>query len=778
MIKNFANTVRRFKTFTLLNLVGLTIAFLAFMVIIMQVRVELTRDTSYPDSERIYTIQQQFDWKKGLWTSLVPRPLYDAIPSIIPQVEQYATCSFSSSAFGGERYKFESATGKNYAFNSTNSKISRSFVDMFDMQIIDGAIGSANDPWLMIPESIAKQHFPNSSAVGQMLHIVDQGAWMPVSAVYRDFPSTSSFLNEIYSNVGNDDVGQLGDYNYNIYLKIKQTSSIADMTSSLRKYIAENKISKNTRLTPISELYFSTDSDNDSPPSSTRNSLMVFIFLALLIVLIAGINYVNFTTALIPTRLKDINTRKIYGATNASIRLQLVCESVMMCLVSFIIATGVIMCFKTLDSVSFISTRIVIAEQIAFTSMITGLLSIGIGILAGLYPALYATSIKEAYVLKGAFAMSGKGRTLRNILLCVQYILSITLISIAIVMNLQYDVLRKQDMGFDRNNVLHIQLSEKLTSTQNSFINSLRQHPDIQEVTYTNFYPFFSDQTSSWKRTHRDTSILFEILNVHSSFTKFFDIKIVQGRDFNESDDIKAQHSVLLFNQTAQKTYDIKIGDMVEGMEVVGITNDFNYKPLNSKIGPMALSIIGYTEGWVMGGCLYIRCQSSSYGQLIDFIRKEGLAIDPDWQAEVAFMDSRINELYKNEARTIFQINISSAIAIIISLLGVFGLIHFDMQRRRKEIALRKINGAKIMQVLVIFNKKFVYIVCICFVVAVPLALWVSNMWLEGFAYRTPVYWWIFALALFIVLLITVLTVTIQSWRTASENPINSLKSE
>lgn len=271
-----------------------------------------------------------------------------------------------------------------------------------------------------------------------------------------------------------------------------------------------------------------------------------------------------------------------------------------------------------------------------------------------------------------------------------------------------------------------------------------------------------------------------------------FGIKILEGRGFTKDDDLKLSCSGVIFNRTAQKKYGFRVGDTIPypksmggrvfykpnetKIEVIGIMEDFNFRSLYEDISPYAL--MSYGDAKVTGGTLYIKTQTDNYPELIDNIVMMAREFDDSWVRDVRFVDEKLQQLYSEDERSVSLVGWFSLLTILISLAGVFGLVHIEIGYRSREIGLRKINGATVGVILVMFNRKIFIITSVCYVVALPIAIYGVNDWLSSFAYRTPLYWWVFVIAMVVVLLLTVVTVTLQCYRAAAENPVNSLKAE
>lgn len=473
-------------------------------------------------------------------------------------------------------------------------------------------------------------------------------------------------------------------------------------------------------------------------------------------------------------RMKVINIKKVMGALNLKLRLLLISESVILCIISFAIAIIIVNLLSKSPLRDLTASGISLNENISLLYY-TGAIALLLGVIAGIYPAFYTTRFAPAMVLKGSFALSKKGKKLRTFLVASQFVLSITLIIASIFMQVQNNYLKSVDTGLPKENIAIIKLGKDFIRG-NTFKDKLCQSPLIEDIAYSQYNIGGSNDTQGWDVFLGDKSIEFRMHAVSWNFPALMGIKIVEGRLFNEEDS-KKNNFTFLFNEKAKKQYEFNLNDRLtlgdDPIDIAGIVKDFNFKSLRYEIEPMAFMIS--PKSWFSVG--YIKIKGNPY-QAIEHIKKVTAEINPEYPINIQFYDQVFNNLYQKEQKTTVLITLSSILAIIISLIGVFGLIFFETQYRRKEIGLRRINGATITTILAMFNRKFIYLVLICFVIAAPIAWYGISEWLKEFAYKTPLHLWVFLVALIIVLLIIVITVTIQSWHAANENPVNSLKSE
>lgn len=338
-------------------------------------------------------------------------------------------------------------------------------------------------------------------------------------------------------------------------------------------------------------------------------------------------------------------------------------------------------------------------------------------------------------------------------------------------------------MGFDRSQLLQVYTSPQIANMRRTASSALKSNPEIKDVTFANG-DIVSPGRMGWGREFKGEQINFQCYPVQWNFLSFMGIDIVEGRDFTESDEF-SENGVFIFNEAARDKFGLTLEDKMQGhhgeTDIVGICRNFNYRALSGSVEPFALYIFG-KDPWKMLNTLYIRTQpDADIPAVIDWVKTKLNELDPSTardEIEVTFFDSKLDSQYGRERRMSRIILLFTILAIVISLMGVFGLVMFEAEYRRKEIGIRRVNGATVGDILRMFNAKFARIVLVCSVIAVPAAWLISDAYLKDFAYRMPMHWWIFALALLAVLLVTVIVVTLRSLSAALSDPVESLRSE
>jgi putative ABC transport system permease protein len=779
ILRNFLSVLRKYKLATLLNVLGLSVAFAAFMVIMMQVDYEQTFDRELRNVDKIFRV----DVFSGKWLAIINRPLSNAFISSSPHIVAGAL-EQPNTDHNKLFFAVESNNEKHF-FEEEYCIVTPSYADVFTFDMVEGNDKAMLDPEkALLPLSIAKKIFGNESAVGKRLE--GRNRTLTVGGVYKDFQKNSSVGNVIYFPIAeNENLSNWSNWNYSLYIRLDDKINADGLVDNFKRtfdmsvlpdFIKNGWNDGQLRVTPFSELHFTTDVTYDSTPKGSRRTIFILGCIAFAIVAIAGINYTNFSAALAPKRIRSINTQKVLGESVIMIRAALLIEALTVCFISFLIAIGLMYAFRNMSFSSLVDADISLKAYPGLV-LATATLSIVVGAMAGFYPAMYVTSVPAVIALKGNFGLSQKGRALRSVLIGVQFIASFALIIAAAFMYLQNHYMMNASLGYDKDAIIVTKINRKIHDQRVAFENKLKNFADIRNITFAEQILSSKDQYMGWGRNYHDKNISFQCLPVTYSFLDVMGVTVSDGRNFRP-EDANLEYGAYIFNEKARKEYDLQLNEKIDGAEIVGFMPDVKFASFRTEVEPMAFFVWG-TENWgSTPDAAYIKVESNNLFAAMNHVREALAEFDSEYTFDVRFYDDVLQSTYENERKLSSLITIFSIVAVLISIVGVFGLVIFDSEYRRKEISLRKVHGATTTGILILFNKTYMRIVGICFILAAPAAYYAVSRWLENFAYKTPIHWWIFPAAFIAVALITSLTVTVQNFRAANVNPVESLKNE
>lgn len=582
-----------------------------------------------------------------------------------------------------------------------------------------------------------------------------------------------------------------GNQNYFFFFRLDDPSNAADVRSNFKKnFDASQQFGKDFNwekgglelmMTPLPELHFLTNVSYDSMPKASRQTVRVLFAIAFIILLIAGINFTNFSTALTPMRIKSINTQKVLGSPDSVLRTGLLLEAVIVSILAYLISLGLLFIAGLSFITSLVDADMAFSAQSAII-IITAVIAVVVGVLAGIYPACYITSFPPALVLKGSFGLSPKGRILRSTLVSIQFVASFILIIGSLFMFLQNRYMQNTPLGYDKDELIVIELNNKINENRSVLVSEVKSFSGIEDITYAEQVLSSRDYYMGWGRTFKDKDINFQCIPVSPSFLRVMGITVTDGRDFRDEDDLK-DTGCYIFNEKAREMYELELGDKIEKDEIIGFIPNVKFASFRNEVSPMTFYVWGKyrwgSEGDKYYNAAYVKVKAGSdLRAAMKHIKASLTKIDPVYPFKTSFYNEILQRTYEKELKISNLITLFSVIAIFISIVGVFGLVVFESEYRRREVAVRKVLGSSTSQILVLFNKGYLFILIICFILAAPVAFYGVYRWLENFAYRTPMYWWVFLVSFILVSIITFITVTFQNWHVANSNPVDSMKTE
>lgn len=806
--RNFLTTLRRYKISSLLNVIGLTLAFTAFYVIMTQVWWELGYNRSLHEADRIYLMENEDWYEPGKWSSWLNRPVPERVIASTAGVE-VGGCMWGGFGSGTCWTSNEPSFGYN-KFSASCGSVSLPFLDVFAFRSVEGDVHDIGKPKSVIVSREAAERM--RVGVGSLIWVdTDEpqpdGA-MEVVAVFEDFPDNSLLGEcEVVKNLGETNLYTTSEWSFNYFVKFRPGADPdefarqwTNVNQEMQREAAEKRAAAGdaaddddesgiygVRLSPVSDLYFESDSQAPCRQGSVVTTYTL-LGIAVLVIVLAFINFVNFFFALVPVRIRTVNTFKVFGAPASSLRFNFVFEAFGLVLIALLAAWYVSFALQGTEFASYISASLALSQNLEVVGLVA-VVAFVMALAASLYPAWYITSFAPALVVKGSFGGTRSGRRLRTLLLGVQFFISIGLIIATSFIRLQHDYMMHYDMGFDKENLLAVRLSERGAVSYDALRQKLLSDPQVKDVTGATSR-LVSVGRMGWGREFKGRQVAFQSYVVQPDFLRVMGIPITDGRDFLESDFDK-ELGTMIFNEAARREFEMQVGDRINGFvspdeQIVGFCADFNFKPLQYGVSPFCFYLlpkkIQQENYWHLPHVVYVRMTpGADIAAVTAHIRRCIAEVDPRTEPGdivVRVFDEELGLEYDNERKLTAIVGLFALLAVVIALMGVFGLVLFETQHRRREIAVRRVMGASRGEILAMFNRRYVMLVAVCFVLAVPVSIWAVRHWLAGFAYAVPLYWWVFALALAGVLAVTALTVTVRSWRAVNENPAESVKSE
>ena len=798
MIKNYFKfawrSLWRHKRMTAINIAGLGIGMAATVLIFVWVQNELSYDKFQPDANNIYRIKVRLSISKNetwVWESS-QYILGDFASRQIPEIADVTRLK-SNSGDLNMHYGAKIISEKKSAF------VDEHWFKVFHYQFIEGSEDAFNKyPFsLILTESTAKKYFGDKSAVGKVLRI-DTNNYQ-VQAVIKDNPANSSFQYNLLMPIAakfadpNQKKNDLewGNYEYLTFLKLKPGANATAIGNKLKSIVHQNKKGdkgdQKFELISLPDIHFENDLQSSVMLHGNRTTVNVFMILGGLLLITACINYVNLTTARASLRSKEVSVRKIIGADRLHLFGQFMSESLLVSFLALVLALMLVQAalpwFRLFTGKELENpfTSPVILFILGSTLLVSFLLN-------GLYPAMLLSSFNPMSVFRGKSVLNFKDVALRRILVVTQFTISVVLIVGTLVIYFQLRFMQNMDPGYSRSQVFSFtfpywNIPHFDYKKSDAFLNTIKQQLKEQSATSnvaiagSGLVDFGNTSSGGfdWAGRPKDFNPSFAPLSADIDFQNLMHIKIKEGRWFNN--DISDKKSVLL-NETALHLINLHgspIGQRFvhqgDTGVIIGIVKDFHYKSLHDKIGPMVISNRP-------GEGFYIKTVPGNNAAAIAVAGKVWKSYFPDAPFVYDFLDENYNDLYKSERQSSVLITLFACIAIFISALGLLGLAAFAAEQKVKEIGIRKVLGASVQHIVSLLSVDFVKMVVIASLIAFPLAWWAMNKWLQTFAYRISLSWWIFGVSAGIALLIALVTVSFQSIKAAIANPVESLRSE
>ena len=805
MIKNYLliawRNLRKNKTFSIINITGLSIGVSCFLLIALYVLDELSYDKYNVHAHQIYRIDDQIKFGDFSYDGAETPPIMGpAFMKDYPQIVQYVRFKKHDSFVvqnGSENFKEDKAA---YA--------DPSIFDVFTLPMIGGDPNTAlKEPYsLVITESTAQKYFNTTDVVGRTL-VINKNEDYKITGVIKDIPEQSHFHFDFLFSMAEMDQSKENTWfstNFQTYLLVKPGTDVEQLERRLNKtfmtYAApqfQNHInmseevfekrgnSMHISLMPLTQIHLYSNKKDELGTNSSIEYMYIFSAIAVFILLIACVNFMNLSTAHSSNRAKEVGLRKVFGSLRNNLIVQFFAESVFISLLSFLLAIETVLLLLPLFNHltdKHISSLLLLNPMMLFGVL---LLMIIVGLIAGSYPAFFLSSFKPIEVLKGNLSRGFKGSAVRNALVVFQFSISIILMIGTLVIFNQLNYIRSKNLGFNKDHVLVLQNTYALDTKV--FRHEILQIRGVKSAAVTGFLPL------SGKRDEQGfvTSPAFDGKNftimqqwsVDENYIPTLQIHLNSGRNFSRA--FPSDSNAVIINEAAAKLFSAgsplnKKLYLIENLSpvkllsytVIGVISNFNFNSLHQQVTPIVLKF--YPDN----GSIAIRINTADLSGLLSKIKEKWKTIAPSEPFSYSFLDDEFNNQYSAEQHTGTISLIFSALAILIACLGLFGLAEFSAEQRTKEIGIRKVLGASIPGIIGMISKEFLILTFTANLLAWPIAWYFMNNWLQNFAYRTNITWWIFFLAGGIALLIALATISFQAIKAATANPVESLRYE
>jgi len=785
MIKNLIVTairvIKKNLFFSSINIIGLSIGIACSLLIWIWVQNELSYDKYHEKGERIYRLLQDMDYDIPVTWAINQGPLGPALVQDFPELESFSRYVFSNRVL----------ETKNNKFREPGAYIDPGFFDIFSVNLIK-KLGNEifrDNRSVLLSEKLAQKYFPDEDPIGQNIILSDDFTFV-VSGVFENIPKNSHLyfdylLPMTYAKELGMSVDRWNNSMFYTYLLASEGSNQDLINSKIKTYLDDKPtLEKNTviKLQALKDIYLKSNNDFDFV-SGNLQYVQIFFAIAVFLILIACINFMNLNAARATRRAKEMGIRKVIGANKSNLINQNLFETFIQILISLILS--IILIKLAQPSFNQIANKTLefnlLNPQIFGTLLIILVLCT---LISGVYPAIVLSMFSPAETIKG-IGVKGSGNTLfSKSLVIFQFFISVVMIISTIVIQKQMSFIQNKDLGYNKENIVTFYMTDNINNNFENLKAELLQNPDIYEVARLSQAPdygyTYTNSLWKWDGMLSEKAILFRHNTVGLDFFKLFEMEIIEGRTFSRNHSTDTLNTLIL-NETAVKAMGLKnpIGSRMKYVDddfyhtVIGVVKDFNYGSLQNNIEPM---ILLHRRSNIYQVC--IRIDETKTQDAIATIENKWNEIESNTPFDYQFLDQRFKVLYTSEKSVFKLVIIFAIIAIFISCLGLFGLTSYVIERKNKEIGVRKVFGANLMIINNQLLSYFLKWILIANIIAWPVSWIIMSRWLDGYAYHTKFSFWIFGMALLISLVISLTTIIFQSSKAASRNPIDILRYE
>jgi putative ABC transport system permease protein len=787
MLKNyfkiaFRNIIRH-KAYSTINIAGLAIGMACSILILLWVQNELSYDRFNTNAPQIYRIVAE---ASGFKVAVNPAGMPRGIKQQLPAIKNTTRTLPGYNLFEVGTRKF--SEGRIYYVDST-------FLDVFSFQLVKGDRKTALNrvDGILITEDMAKKYFGKEDPIGKTMR-KDNNKTMMVTGILANVPANShlqfDFLMPL-SSIAQENYDLKNDVwdNYNFYNYVQLDKNYAPTAANIKKL--ENQINAiykkridfiqvKFQLQPLADIHLHSNFQVDIAGHGNMQYVNIFFIVAIFILIVACINFMNLATARSARRAKEVGLRKTVGAVRGQLIYQFLGESILISFFALVLAIGLVLAFLPLfNSVAGKSLAINFLDA----KLLLGLVGIAVltGLISGSYPALFLSGFVPVKVLKGNVKTMGGNLIFRNTLVVTQFIVSIVLLAGTLVVYNQLQFIRKRNMGFDKENLMYMYFTGDMWKNKQALESELQRNPATANFTFSNDLPtnlFSGTINIDWPGKDPKSQVVVPSMDMAENFVDVFQMKLLSGRGFSK--EFKGDSTSFVVNEKAVQMMGMKVDNAVgkplkfqdvQGT-IVGVVKDFNFKPVQQPIGPLVIRRNTY------GGIVMIRTKPGNTEAAISALGKIARQLNPAYPFAYSFVDQELANMYKGEQQMGKLFNIFAVLAIFISCMGLYGLSAFTTEQRTKEIGVRKVLGASVFNIVYLLSTGITRLIFIAMVIAVPVSWFAINSWLKGFAYHVDLGWLVFVIACLSALAIAWLTVSYESVKAAVSNPVKSLRAE
>ena len=779
ILRNLKSLIRQYPVAVLLNFMGLVCAYVAFSLIFLQADYELSFDKCHPTAGRVFRADKAGD--ESLFRNILPRGFADDIISSSAHIK--AGCTIVP--FFGETYFTVQDNNNEVVGNKqTLTCVSERFIDVFGINMLEGDNHALERPGtVIIPRSLAENLFPGESAVGKLLKtdakylLQGTDGQATVTGVYEDLPSNTQLNNDLYMAVGDLNRGAYGGANFVCYLLLDDASNAEAVAQEFNGHFDFEQHQgwlTPIELVPLTSIYFRNE--GNIYKSGSQSQLLLLIAIAILILAIGLINFTNFYIALTPLRIRNINLQKILGASARRLQMLVVAEAVVWCLCAFAAAA------LLLGPVSrILVTRGVMMQDFSWSAhsallFFVGSMALATGVVAGILPGIYSTSGQPAMILRGNFGLSASGKNLRTVLVGAQFVISIALLVFVLFIQRQSQFMQEYPSGYDKNNLAVVDIGGENSQTKANWLREeLRQLPQVDDVAYAMELVGSGDAYSTQSVDFGEGDVMFSMMFCTWNFPQVMGMEVTEGRAFREGD----YGPVLLTQDTKAKGAQIRIYEKLgEESPVIGFVNEVNITSMRKADAPVGFMALDAQKDFILPFA-YIRLTEGANRQEASAeIMKVLKKMDSVYPFEIQFYDTIGKNLYSGEERLRLAVWLFSLLAVLLSLVGIWGQVLMDVQYKRMEISIKRVFGAEVNQITSEGLLHYLRTLAVCYLIAAPIGWFIVRYYLEQFSHRVGFLPSIFLTVLTVVALLCSAVVIYHYQKTARTNPAVALKKE